>query len=248
MKLVREKSISVMTCSVEMVTNYTDLHETIARSESGRPPPDVVCLTSGRPEKHAEMMREFKSHGYACHSIKESGLAILSRVPVWRSTGIELTSGGEKAIVNEYHFPTTDSSQTPEDEGDSYRTLALVTSKLATSVTARRQQISKLEMLFGPSVVPGRGVIFAGDTTISKWLIDIPGDTIPLGLDLDQKPRWLDAWREMGTADNEVTRTTYGDRMDRMWYHGVECVGYSTIPLVDPSDINAVLAEFKIRD
>jgi hypothetical protein len=60
-------------------------------------------------------------------------------------------------------------------------------------------------------------VIFAGSTNIPEWQkLNIQ--------DVDSSDQWSDAWMEKGVSTNEYTDGE--DRLDRIWYTGMECVSY----------------------
>jgi hypothetical protein len=85
----------------------------------------------------------------------------------------------------------------------------------------RRTQIKELDNHLSSLIKDGRGVIFAGDTSIPKWQESSLG--VPEG--------WLDAWREKGTVKNE--RTNEEDRMDQIWWRSKEenirCIEFDLI-------------------
>jgi endonuclease/exonuclease/phosphatase (EEP) superfamily protein YafD len=75
----------------------------------------------------------------------------------------------------------------------------------------RKSQILELQSLFANV----KRIIFAGDTNIPAWQSFDP----PAG--------WSDAWREKGSSDTE--KTTFADRMDRIYYKGLRCVEFDTV-------------------
>ena len=253
-KIVRERSITVLSCSAGKTSNYSDLFGVVIAATPS--PPHVVCLTGIRSDCYAAMVREFKSRGYGCHGSKECGIAILSRVPVWGTTSVGFSAGTEKVIIQEYHFPRDFappgansgvssgshlgaseglSSQKFEDVesiGEPSINLRFLVAKMSLDSVSRRSQISQLHALsglaFGGDLHPPQGgtgvdaTIFAGDTSLPGWQMG-SGDVVPAA-------GWWDAWREMGTAGGEVTRSDTGDRPDRIWYAGMRCTRFETIP------------------
>ncbi len=110
-----------------------------------------------------------------------------------------------------------------------YEMIEVVTSYLDEEPATRRVQIA--EMIEMSKQVPR--TIFAGDTNIPVWQSQAIG--IPTG--------YSDAWREHGVNANEKTNDD-GDRLDRVWYRGVECTGFDVIDV--GTSRKGVIATFKL--
>lgn len=114
--------------------------------------------------------------------------------------------------------------------------LTILTAELepSTGIVQRRHQIDTLKNItIGDKTPKNQPVIFFGCTNIPNWQNTVI-----------QPQDWLDAWRETGNSDSEYTNGM--DRMDRIWYWGVDCVKYSTIPINLPKRYFAILTEFSI--
>lgn len=88
----------------------------------------------------------------------------------------------------------------------------VATSSLECNAPIRRQQIEEIGTLLGPCA------IFGGNTRIECWQ----------EMTLHEPEGFMDGWKEKGTAANE--RTQGPDRPDQIWYRGLECRGFGSLP------------------
>lgn len=244
--------IKVLTCNIRDVFDYEILADEVEKKSIL-----VACFQeypSAGP-KRDKIIRAFKARGY-------SGLIFPS------STDIIFTSKDLSPADRGYVSFTN----TTQQRGMIIYTFVLsglevkvCTAQLESGGTGggiRKSQIRDINTIIGPSAANGAGVnssvndagspvIFAGDTNILSWQIELNNMT--------PGPTWLDAWREKGNGENEYTSSSTRDRMDRVWYTTssghtgldppvvLECISYDLFSPFPESTRNGVVIEIRLN-
>jgi hypothetical protein len=258
-------SIKILTCNVKDVKDYDVLVAEILKISI-----PIVCLQECPDQVPLKdmIMRSFKANGYSGVRFAGSSNIIYLRsdaLPT-KKEYITFTNTNQKRglIVYTYQLPLTFAGA---ENIIITREIKICTSQLESGGTGggiRKSQIRDLHTILianddkvkkekvdddksttASTSGGGGSVIFVGDTNISTWQTELNLTLPGVG-----NPRWMDAWREKGTSENECTNIETYDRMDRVWYYSpddnLKCISYNLFSPFPKATRLGVIVEFSL--
>lgn len=222
---------SIATTNVSTLENFDHLVTMMLNKHI-----DIVCVQSYRPELFEKLVRSFKAKGYSGTKFPGITNMIFNIRPPVKKEYVNFISTNQRQGVIIYTYTTTHNLHSREDVDYTssltplpIETVVVSTAQLETLGTGnghRKNQILELNNIFNTPSYKNSAIIFAGDTSIPSWQTDLgsitPGSFTNTNISTNATlTQWLDAWREKGT-------TTPAERMDRVWYRGIECSRYDT--------------------